>query len=607
MTLTRRTFVKAGALAIARPLAAIADPLPVQREPLRQFDYSDVKLTGGPFAEQYDALHTQYLSLSNDRLLKVYRQRAGLAAPGADMGGWYDLDGFVPGHSLGQYISGLARIGATTGDAACHQKVNELVEGFAATLGPDNQTILRPQTNLWTCYILDKHFSGLIDAATLSNLPLAKDLLSRVLAGSKSLLPPKVHDRIGKKNPPYDEPFVMPENLFTAAQLTGNPAFRELAERYLLDRDLFDPLAHGADPFPGQHAYSHVIALSSAARAYLVLGDSKYKQAMESAFTLLTTQQQFASGGWGPNETFITPHRGELYASLSTTVDHFETPCGSYAATKLARYLTRFTADPQDTRYGDNLERVLYNTILAVKLPDSDGDYPYYSTYSPVAQKVFYQKKWPCCSGTLIQTVADYPLNIYFHAESPQRTGAPETSGLYVNQYIPSRLNFTHAGVPIQLNQQTRYPAEDTITLNLQPEHPVAFTIYLRIPAWLTRAATITINGSTSKAPAQPGTFTAIHRTWRAGDCIGLTLPQSFRTEPIDEQHPTTIALMRGPVQYVALNPSAQLDRERLALPAGLKQQAAQSFVENYSGNQIVFVPLHSVREETYTTYFSRA
>ena len=86
------------------------------------------------------------------------------------MGGWYDTDGFVPGHSLGQYISGLARFGASTGDSACHAKVHDLVEGFAATFGPDNQTILRPQTNLWICYTLDKHFAGLIDAATLSNM-----------------------------------------------------------------------------------------------------------------------------------------------------------------------------------------------------------------------------------------------------------------------------------------------------------------------------------------------------------------------------------------------------------------------------------------------------
>jgi len=598
VSLSRRTFVKAAAvLAGARPLATLAQAGgPDARQPLRQFDYAQVQLTGGPFAEQYNALHAHYLALSNDRLLKVYRQRAGLPAPGADMGGWYDLDGFVPGHSLGQYISGLARVGASTGDAACHQKVHELVDGFAATLGPDNQSILRPKTNLWICYTLDKHFVGLIDAATLSNLPQAKDLLNRVLAGSEPLLPARVHDRIGKKDPPYDEPYVMPENLFAAAELTGNPSFRALAERYLLDHDLFDPLARGGDPFPGQHAYSHAIALSSGAAAYLTLGEPKYKQALENAFHLLTTQQQFASGGWGPNETFITPHQGQLYASLSTTVDHFETPCGAYAATRLARYLTRVTAAPRSTRYADNLERVLYNTILAAKSPDSDGDYFYYSTYSPAARKVYYPKKWPCCSGTLIQTVADYPLNLYFHAGD----------GLYIDQYIPSQLSFTHAGTPVRLTQETRYPVEDTVSITLHPQRPAAFTVYLRIPAWLTRPAMIAINGEPRHESAQPGAYAALHRAWRPGDRISLAITHGFRTEPIDELHPDTVALMRGPVQYVALNPSNDSNSGRLKLPAGLKPAGPQSFVENYAGTQVIFVPLYQVRNETYTSYFSR-
>jgi len=597
MNLNRRTFVKAATAFAAAPRLIASANATSTREPLRQFDYADVQLTGGPFAQQYDALHAHYLALSNDRLLKVYRQRAGLPAPGKDMGGWYDRDGFVPGHSLGQYISGLARFGASTGDTACHQKVHDLVDGFAATLGPNNQSILRPDTNLWICYTLDKHFAGLIDAATLSNMPAAKELLSRVLAGSQSLLPAKGRDRIAKKDPPYDETYVMPENLFTAAALTGNPNFRELARRYLLDRELFYPLADGKDPFPGQHAYSHAIALSSAAKAYQVLGDDTYLKSLQNAFHLLTTQQQFASGGWGPNETFVTPHRGELYNALSTTVDHFETPCGAYAATKLARYLIRFTPAPTNTAHADNLERVLFNTILAVKPPDSDGDYPYYSTYSPVATKVFYQKKWPCCSGTLAQTVADYPLNIYFQSDA----------GLYVNLYTPSRLRFKIAGKPIELTQETRYPAEDTTALTLHPASPTAFTIFLRIPAWLTQPATIRLNGKPLDLRGQSGTYAAVHGTWRAGDRLELTLPQSFRTEPIDDLHPETVALMRGPVQYVALNPTPELSQARLALPSGLKQLAPQSFIENYSGNQIVFIPLHHIQNETYTTYFSKA
>jgi DUF1680 family protein len=569
------------------------------REPLRELEYADVQLTGGPFKQHYDAMHAHYLALSNDRLLKVYRQRAGLPAPGRDMGGWYDTDGFVPGHTLGQYISGLARIGASTGDAACHQKVHDLVTGFAATLGPENQSILRPKTNLWVCYTLDKHFAGLIDSARLSGVSESRDLLSRVLAGAQPLLPAKGRDRIGKKDPPYDETFVMPENLFSAAELTGNPAFRELAMRYLLDREYFDPLSRGEDPLPGQHAYSHAIALSSAGRAYLTLGEPKYRQAMQRAFRLLTTEQQFSSGGWGPNETFITPHKGELHKSLSSTVDHFETPCGAYAATKLARYLLR-TGIPQDTQHGDNLERVLFNTILAVRSPDSDGDYPYYSTYSPDATKVYYGKKWPCCSGTLVQTVADYPLNAYFYA--------PTHRTVYVNLYTPSQARVNVGGTSATISQETMYPAEDTSVIIVSPSAPSAFTLRLRIPQWIARPATITVNGKLhSMAPG--GSFAEVRRRWQSGDRVLVNMPQDFRTEAIDDQHPDVVALMRGPVQYVALNPGREPGGDRLPLPSSLKPLArgSQSFASETGGRQIVFVPLYSIQSESYTTYFSRA
>ena len=57
----------------------------------------------------------------------------------------------------------------------------------------------------------------------------------------------------------------------------------------------------------------------------------------------------------------------------------------------------------------------------------------------------------------------------------------------------------------------------------------------------------------------------------------------------------------------VALNAAHDLSRDRLPLPAGLKQTAAQAFVESYGGTQVVLVPLHHIQNETYTTYFSKA
>jgi DUF1680 family protein len=595
---TRRKFLEVSAAVLGSELlgycADIAS-LGSSGEVLREYPFGAVTLTGGPLKQQYDRIHASYLALDNDRLLKVYRQRAGLSSPGPDMGGWYDTDGFVPGHSLGQYISGLARIAAATGDPACEMKVRELVQGFGATLGADNQSIIRPQTNLWICYTLDKHFAGLIDAYTLAHVDEARDLLPRVLAGSQSLMPEHGHDRVGKKNPPYDETYVMPENLFSAYELTGRHEFQAAALNYMLDRDFFDPLARNENVLPGRHAYSHAIALSSAAKAYLVLGDEKYRRAIAYAWTYLTTQQQFASGGWGPNEQFVEPHQGKLYESLSSTVDHFETPCGAYAATKLDRYLLRMTGDP---RYGDHMERVVYNTLLGVKQPDSDGDYPYYSTYSPRATKVCYSHKWPCCSGTLVQGVSDYVLNLYLRA----------ADGVAVNMYAPSELRSEQNGPRVKLTQATDYPSGETISIRIETTTPQIWTLRLRIPAWMERPARITVNGAAA-APAIGGSFAALRRRWKSGDVVELRLPQQFRAEPIDDLHPDVVAVMRGPIMLVAINPPDGLEKRPFPIEEGFTApgERPRAWTRNLDGQRIVFVPFYQVQNEQYTTYFTRA
>ena len=125
--LSRRTFLQVSTTAAAAtyvahalPASAAADQGSVAvNPPLSTFAYSDVRLLDGPMKRQFDELHARFLNLDDDRLLKVFRQVAGLPATGEDMGGWYDLTGFslakndfhgfIAGHSFGQYVSGLAR------------------------------------------------------------------------------------------------------------------------------------------------------------------------------------------------------------------------------------------------------------------------------------------------------------------------------------------------------------------------------------------------------------------------------------------------------------------------------------------------------------------
>src|SRR5260370_15860566 len=154
----------------------------------------------------------------------------------------------------------------------------------------------------------------------------------------------------------------MPENLFLAYQRGAGERYRAVAMQYLSE-PCFDRLAEGQNDLAGRHAYSHVSSLCSAMQAYLRLGSEKHLRAAKNGFDMLAAQS-FATGGWGPEEVLRATGSVDICDSLTKTHSGFETPCGSYAHFKLTRYLLRVTRDP---RYGDSMERMMYNTILAAK------------------------------------------------------------------------------------------------------------------------------------------------------------------------------------------------------------------------------------------------
>jgi len=130
---TRRTFLKGAACtAAAAATKSGAQSFTPLKPDLTTFPYGAVELLSGPLKRQFDENHSFFLNLSEDRLLKIYRQRSGLPAPGQDMGGWYD--DFCPGAHFGQYVSALARFAAVTGSEPTRAKVKRLVRGYAQTI-----------------------------------------------------------------------------------------------------------------------------------------------------------------------------------------------------------------------------------------------------------------------------------------------------------------------------------------------------------------------------------------------------------------------------------------------------------------------------------------
>ncbi len=601
---TRRRFLEAAPLT-AMGMAAAANTEIRKEAPLAEFGYGDVSLASDLHESQLRETHAVLMELNEDSLLKPFRQMSGMQAPGEDLGGWYsynlDYDyrknfdaGFAPGCTFGQWVSALARSYAITGDPATRAKVMKLNRLYAQTISGEFY-----EKSRFPGYTYDKLLLGLIDSHTYVKDPLALSILEHTTNTALPHLPGHAveHDVSWRMNKDkddqswnWDESYTMPENLFLAYQRGAGRRYYELGVQYLDDKTWFDPLSRNENVLNGRHAYSYVNSLSSAMMAYLVAGSGKHLRAAQNAFVMLQ-EQSFATGGWGPDELLRAPDSNDLYASLTNTHHSFETPCGSYAHFKLTRYLQRVTGD---ARYGDSMERVMYNTVLGAKPLRDNGENFYYADYNFDAKRVYKQARWACCSGTLPQVATDYRINAYLRA--PQ--------AVYVVLYIPSTVRWTENGTAISLTQEAQYPYEDHVTFTVASSKPAELTLHFRIPAWAEQAS-IFVNGTRQIGLAKPGEFAAIRREWKNGDRIELELPLKLRLETVDARHTDTVALLRGPLVLMAVKaqqngPVPTMKREQLL---AAKRTGRDQWQVHSSKGIVTMLPFTSLGEQPYTSY----
>jgi DUF1680 family protein len=603
-SISRRKFLQSAAMVSAagivlkssRSFALSADT--GASNALDEFSYGDVSINSPIHEEQFRQTHAVLMDLDDDALMKPFRAMAGQPAPGEDLGGWYRYDpnydwhtfdtGFAPSATFGQWVSALARAYAITGSQAAKEKVLRLNRLYGQTISGDFY-----EKNRFPAYCFDKLICGLIDSYKYVGDTLAWEILAKTTESAMQHLPGHAVEhgtswRPGKDESwTWDESYTMPENLFLAYQRGAGDRYRDIGVQYL-NEPFYARLARGENDLKGRHAYSHVNCLCSAMQAYLTLGDEKYLQAAKNGFDMVQAQS-FATGGWGPDELLRATGSADVFDSLTKTHSSFETPCGSYAHFKLTRYLLRVTRDP---RYGDSMERMMYNTILGALPLESDGRSFYYSDYNFRGSKVYSPHRWPCCSGTMPQVATDYRINTHFR----------DGRDVFVNLYIPSTVRWTQDGAQISLTQRGDYPYEPHMTFEVKTSKRVDFGVNLRIPSWA-EGASVTVNGKHESATA--GSFARVKRKWKSGDGIELELPLKTRLEAVDSAHPDTRALLSGPLVLFAAG-DAQLSVTRDQLMAA-KKTGAKSWQVEAADGAIKMLPWTEIGEEPYTTYLQVA
>ncbi|MGD0898325.1 MAG: beta-L-arabinofuranosidase domain-containing protein [Thermoguttaceae bacterium] len=290
--------------------------------------------------------------------------------------------------------------------------------------------------------------------------------------------------------------------------------------------------------FAGEgHAYVCMSCFEGVCELYRATGEKKYLDAASAIYRKLLDNEIFIVGSGSSAENWFGGRRkqtGRIGSPMET--------CATVTWLKLCSQLLRLTGD---SKIADEIEQTAYNALLGAMKPDGAW-WCYFTPMAGTKQASGNQVNMPlsCC-------VANGPRGLLL---LPELAVMRDADGPVVNLYCTGSADVRLPGIAtaksgrdsVRIEQETDYPASDTVVLKITPDKPGEFTVKLRIPAWSGRTS-IEVNGQAAGTKPTAGSYAAIRRTWRAGDAIKLTLDLRGRLVP-SPGGDDRVAVVRGPL-----------------------------------------------------------
>ncbi|HPM85225.1 MAG TPA: glycoside hydrolase family 127 protein, partial [Candidatus Anammoximicrobium sp.] len=274
------------------------------------------------------------------------------------------------------------------------------------------------------------------------------------------------------------------------------------------------------------HAYAHICRCIAQLRLNRLQPDQRLLKPAHDVIDFLTGHDGLViTGACGDHECWHDTQEGTL--NLGET-------CATAYLIRMLDELLRMEGRPL---YGDLMERAIYNALFAAQSPDGRR-IRYYSPFD--GPREYFKGDTYCCPCNYRRIVAELPGMICYRAGD----------GVLVNLYTPSTVKLALAGEnTVTIRQETKYPQDGTVVLNVDPAQPAEFKLQLRVPRWCDTPAAA-VNGERLSAEAKPGEFLTINRRWQAGDSVRLELPMKWRLVKGRQAQAGRVAVMRGPLVF---------------------------------------------------------
>lgn len=188
-------------------------------------------------------------------------------------------------------------------------------------------------------------------------------------------------------------------------------------------------------------------------------------------------------------------------------------------------------------RYGDIMERTIYNALFGAQSPD--GRHICY--FTPFTGKRSFQSGDTfCCNGNFRRAVAELPQKVYYR--SPD-------GAIALNLFTSSDKKFDVNGKTVHIKAETSYPNSGEVKLTFTCSEPMEFAFRFRTPRWAERIECAVGDVPCAPTKSQLG-YAEIKRLWKSGDTLTISMPLNWRFVRGRMIQEGRVALMRGPVLF---------------------------------------------------------
>ncbi len=247
---------------------------------------------------------------------------------------------------------------------------------------------------------------------------------------------------------------------------------------------------------------------------------------------------------WMKQELLERGRGGLLVTGSTSQGEHFtynQDGSGAVEESCVTAYLLRWIDSLMrlegDMRYGDIMERTMYNALFGAQAPDGRR-ICYFTPFT--GKRRFQTHDTFCCNGNFRRAVAELPRKVYYRTPD---------GGIALNLFTTSDKTFDVNGKTVRIKQETSYPNSGEISLSFTCSEPVDFALLFRTPRWAEN-----IECAVCNVPCSPDKFplgyAKLKRVWQSGDVLTISMPMNWRFVRGRMIQDGRVALLRGPVLF---------------------------------------------------------